>query len=552
MYRVLLADDEAEIRESMVYRVDWRALGFEIVAFAENGMEALEQLEKENPDVIMTDIQMPFLSGLEFVEKAVEICPSVKIIIFSGFDDFEYAQQAIKLNVEDYILKPISAAKLSNALENLRKKIDAEIEERRNIEKLKKNYEESLPIMKEQFYISWVEGRFAKSDIVAKARQYQIQISGDWRTVVIFQVTPELADDSDEVCTPENLILIALKQAVDALLGRFHGIHSFIYADHVVVITELEWESQIMILMNEVNEVCKRAKDFTGKTVTAGIGGFYRRAEAVHTSYHEAYSALEYGTLLCREGEYVAYIRDIEPNNNARVIPNQSIVQQLLGAIKIGRKEVIESSIDDLFAYLEKSFMPFEMYQIYVFQIVASVLGMGPEYKDVYTDELNQVSHVLQMHSLQQIKEWLIKLCLKLSAAIWQGQMDSRKIIVNNAKMLAEKHYGDPELSADKICAELHISKAYFSTVFKKEEKVNFVSYLTDVRVKKAAYLLETTSDKTYLIAAKVGYSEPNYFSYVFKKKYGVSPTKYRSEHTQISSQKGYLHETDEKFLGKD
>ena len=106
--------------------------------------------------------------------------------------------------------------------------------------------------------------------------------------------------------------------------------------------------------------------------------------------------------------------------------------------------------------------------------------------------------------------------------------MDSRKHIVKKAKDLVERSYFDDTLSAEKICNELHISTAYFSTVFKKEEKMNFISYLTEVRLKQAVRLLETTSDKTYLIASKVGYAEPNYFSYVFKKKYGMPPTKYR------------------------
>jgi two-component system response regulator YesN len=534
MYRVLLADDEEEIRESMAYRVDWSSLGFEIVAYAENGMEALEQLEKEMPDVIMTDIRMPFLSGLEFVEKAVEIRPTVKIIIFSGFDDFEYAQKAITLNVEAYMLKPISASQLSKTLDMLRKKMDAEVEEQQNIEKLRKNYVKSLPIMREQFYISWVEGRISKDEVSEKARQYQIELGGSVRTVVTFRVNPSLTcEERKEEETPENLIPIALKKTVDAVLGRFHGIHSFIYVDHVVVITELEWESQIKMLMNEVNEVCKNARTFTGRIITAGIGGMYQKAEAVHSSYQEANSALEYGTLLCKDGEYATYIHDIEPDHNARVVPNQSTEQQLLGAIKLGRTEVIKSKIQQLFTDLEGSCMPFGLYQVYVLQILASILGMGMDYGEICREELDHISQVMQMYSLEQMKEWLTRLCLKLADAIRQEQMDSREMIVSRAKALVEEHYGDADLSAEKICEQLHVSTAYFSTVFKKEEKINFVSYLTDVRMKHAVHLLETTSDKTYLIAAKVGYGEPNYFSYVFKKKYGLSPSRYRSRQTK-------------------
>ena len=122
-YKILIADDEAEIRDGMIQKLDWNVLGFEVAASAENGVEALELLEQAKPDVIMTDIKMPFMDGLEFIEKAVEILPTVKIIVFSGFDDFEYAQKAIRLNVEEYLLKPISSAQMTESLINLKKKI---------------------------------------------------------------------------------------------------------------------------------------------------------------------------------------------------------------------------------------------------------------------------------------------------------------------------------------------------------------------------------------------------------------------------------------------
>ncbi len=181
------------------------------------------------------------------------------------------------------------------------------------------------------------------------------------------------------------------------------------------------------MLMNEVNEVCKNARTFTGRIITAGIGGMYQKAEAVHSSYQEANSALEYGTLLCKDGEYATYIHDIEPDHNARVVPNQSTEQQLLGAIKLGRTEVIKSKIQQLFTDLEGSCMPFGLYQVYVLQILASILGMGMDYGEICREELDHISQVMQMYSLEQMKEWLTRLCLKLADAIRQEQMDSER-----------------------------------------------------------------------------------------------------------------------------
>jgi two-component system response regulator YesN len=429
LYRVLLADDEAEIREGMIERIDWKSLGFEIVASAENGLEALELLEQTNPDIIITDIKMPFLNGLQFVERAVKILPAVKIIIFSGFDDFEYARKAIRLNVEEYLLKPISANQISETLTHLKEKIDAEIEEKRNIDTLQKNYMENLPIIKENFLMNWIEGHIGDEEIKTKAIQYHISINEDLRTVIIFDIDKTSREKNDFFKGKEELIPIAVKRIVDKALGRFPFASSFIYQENVVVIAGLEEESQSETLLKLVNEVCKEGRNITELKITAGVGGLYRNLEAVKLSYKEAREALGYGELFNKDGGYTTFIGDIE---RARQLAKQ-------------------------------------------------------------------------------------------------GQADSGKQIALKAKQYVEENYADDLLSVEKICGELYLSQAYFSTVFKKEEKINFVSYLTNVRLEHAIKLLETTADKTYVIAAKVGYADPNYFSYVFRKKYGMSPSKYRS-----------------------
>ena len=144
-YRVIVVDDEEEIREGIIRKIDWNALGYEVVGSAENGVEALELAEHLHPDVIMTDIKMSFMDGLQLCQHIAEKMPSVKMIIFSGFDDFEYAQRAIKLNVTEYLLKPVNAQELTQTLQKLKCQLDQELADQRDIEKLRRNYQESLP-----------------------------------------------------------------------------------------------------------------------------------------------------------------------------------------------------------------------------------------------------------------------------------------------------------------------------------------------------------------------------------------------------------------------
>lgn len=128
-YTVVVADDEEEIRRSLVRRVKWEEIGFEVVGEAENGADALELVEKLEPDLLLTDIKMPFLSGIELARAVREVCPMVQIAFLSGFDDFTYAQQAIQYNIVSYMLKPISAKEIEAKLIKIKKAMDQRVEE---------------------------------------------------------------------------------------------------------------------------------------------------------------------------------------------------------------------------------------------------------------------------------------------------------------------------------------------------------------------------------------------------------------------------------------
>ena len=151
LYRIILVDDEEEVRKSIIRKIDWTSVGFTVVGDAENGEEALEKIEGLEPDVVLTDIRMPYMDGLTLAERIRQKYPSMKIVISSGYDDFEYAKRAIKLNVTEYILKPVNVEELTAILKRIKTNLDEEIEQKRNVTLLRENYRKSLPILREQF-----------------------------------------------------------------------------------------------------------------------------------------------------------------------------------------------------------------------------------------------------------------------------------------------------------------------------------------------------------------------------------------------------------------
>ena len=191
LYKIMLVDDEEEVRKSIIKKIDWADAGFEVVGDAENGQEALEKLELLEPDVVVTDIRMPYMDGLALTEKIRQRYPSTKVVIFSGFDDFEYAQRAIQLNVTEYILKPVNVEEMTAILKKIRRNLDEEIAMRRDVDLLRERYVASLPLMREHFLNTLVTGSVAAETAEEKLKEYEVDILGASKWVVaVIHVEP--------------------------------------------------------------------------------------------------------------------------------------------------------------------------------------------------------------------------------------------------------------------------------------------------------------------------------------------------------------------------
>lgn len=245
LYKIMIVDDEEEIRLGIIKKIDWEAYGFVVVGDAENGQDALEKAEKLQPDVIMTDIKMPYMDGLELGKKLVELMPSTKIIVFSGCDDFEYAHQAIKINVVEYVLKPINSVEFIEVLQRLKSQLDKEYDEKRNLETLYKHYVESLPVIREQFLVGMLEGRISGSQWKDQSENLGIDFKYEYISVALIRADGVLMlednkDSADAGIQKEpTLVPISIKKMVDETMDKYTKFVSFIYSDMVVVIGNL-------------------------------------------------------------------------------------------------------------------------------------------------------------------------------------------------------------------------------------------------------------------------------------------------------------------------
>ncbi len=529
LYKVLLADDEEEIRLGISRKIDWESLGFQLAGQAENGAEALELAEQLRPDVVLTDIKMPFMDGLELCQRLKLLLPAAKMVVFSGFDDFEYARRAIGMNVSEYILKPINAPELCQVLEKLRSQLDQQRMERRNMETLRRRYEESLPVLRELFYTRLLDGRVPPDQIPQRAARYEIDLPAGCWTVALAQVDSPAEPGHPE---REELLLLSVQSfledhfTLEGASGR-----TLLYNDAAALLVQLPGPGALNPLLQELERLRRLAQGYLGLSLTIGVGLPADGPGQLHACAEGAHAALDYRVLL--GSGRVLYIGDVEPVSPARLSFEEEDQRALAAAVKLGSEEQLVEVLRQLLERVGQAHLSLDQCHLFFLEMVTGLLRLarasGVEAEQVFGPGFTGVVSITDFASLEELGGWLQDCCRKLRQALGRQRTDSAWKIVEQARQLIEENYADSDLSVEMVCDRLHLSPAYFSTLFKRETGMSFTACVTARRMEQAAALLRDTDEKTYLIAEKTGYLDPNYFSYVFKRHFGLTPSKYRA-----------------------
>ena len=261
-YKIMLVDDEEEVRTSIIRKMDWEALGFHVVGDAENGEDALEKIHILDPDVIITDIHMPYMDGLQLAETVKEKYPGKEVVIFSGYNDFEYAKQAMKCGVTEYILKPVNSEELGEILQRIREKRDKYLEQQRDIRILRENYRKNFPILKEKFLNDWMEEKIVKEEFYEKLEEYvpEIRDSDRW-IVAMFCIEQEETVEGGAVVEEKELHQVSVEKVIDEYLTEKYPFARFICEKEIGVVIALSQEQTV----NELLGVFDRFKKYADK-----------------------------------------------------------------------------------------------------------------------------------------------------------------------------------------------------------------------------------------------------------------------------------------------
>ncbi len=524
-YKVLLVDDEEEIRQGISHKIDWASLGFTLVGEAENGAEALDLALELQPDVVLTDIKMPFMDGLALCRHLRTQLPAAKVVVFSGFDDFEFAKTAIGMHVSEYILKPINASELREVLTSIKSQLDDQRAERQDMETLRRRYDESLPVLRELFFTRLLGGHIPSGEIIDRAARYELSMVANHWAVALIQVEGEKSPSRDE------LLLLTVHSFVEEHLELGDlDFHLVLYGDWVAILAALPDRAGIYPFIDEMTRIAVLAQSFLGLTLTIGVGRPCISLDQLYSGAQEAKTALDY-RVLTGAGR-VIYIGDLEPTATAPLTFDEEDERSLSTAIKLGTIEQVQEIVEALVVRAQNSGVDLPHCQFFLMELVTGLVKLarsgGIEPEAIFGSGFTGAVRISDFHSLEAMGGWYTKRCLRLQYSLSQQRTDSAGRTVERAKLFIQEHYSDSELNVNTLCAHLFLSPTYFSTLFKRETGMSFTTYVTKVRMDVAANLLASGDEKTYLIAQQTGYVDANYFSYVFKRQFGVSPSKYR------------------------
>jgi two-component system, response regulator YesN len=521
-YKVFFVEDEIITREGIRDNVDWQASGFEFCGEATDGEMALPLLRTAQPDVLITDIKMPFMDGLQLSKIVRERMPWMKIIILSGHDEFEYAQKAISLGVADYLLKPVTVQKLQNILQKLTVQLDQERKEQDNLKKLQAQVEENQATLRERLLFKLVVGAISPTDAIENGQIFGLDLAARYYLVMIVKI--ELGDrteqyDHDEYQQMQHVLTALAEKNPD------------------IFVLKRDWGDLILIMKGSTPEYLEEERDLllaeiqqmvakTRYQLTLGVGASKNRIADISQSFVEALMNLQNPSY--RNG--AGWNQAMERVELLKM--DKSAVEDYL---RCGAKDQFDEFFNTYIGTLGETALKSVAIKNYIFVDVilatAKLINeLGGEI-DKVIPELNFIETILsKVKSVEQLREQAYKI---VSSGL--DYRDSRPNgqhldLIHQAKAYIEHHYADPELSLNNVAAQANLSASHFSVVFSQETCQTFKEYLTEIRINKAKELLRMTRLRSADIAYQVGYNDPHYFSSVFKKNTGLSPIEFRSQ----------------------
>ena len=536
MYKILLVDDEILVRDAIRENIDWKGMDCELVGDCENGQQAAEFVQNHEVDIVLTDICMPYMDGMELSHFLHDNYPDIIIVIFSGFGEFEYAKRAIQYNVSEYMLKPITAMELTKVIERMKEKADARQKEKNKIQILMRDsqgYKKNANMIRSKTIEALVNCTRDVKESLDELEKMGIQMEASSYRVAVFDM--DLYSDLYQIDTEKRqesaLMAFVLYNVSDEIVNeKKAGVAYQEGSNRVCVIFMGNKTKEGSALIRETcQEIKDKVKEVIGIEVSMGIGSWVRSPGELIFSHRMAEKAIQRRYLLGGN-----LLIDMEEDETDQVISIQDYLEQLKNAIKTGKKEEMDRILDKIEVEIRGALVDKSYACVYLQQVIRvignSVQSMVSDGADIIMEREKLLKAVTEHKCFQAAADLVRAYAQKMFEELTNYNSSAGQRQASLAMDYIRNNYMDTELSLNSICSYLNISTSYFSTIFKDITGETFVEALTRTRMEKAKELLENTTLKNYEIAEKVGFSDPHYFGISFKKMTGKTPTEYARE----------------------
>lgn len=540
MLKIFLAEDEVIVRETIKRMIPWEDLGFELVGEAADGEMALPLLLRQKPDLLITDIKMPFMDGLTLAKVAKKEIPGLKVVILSGYDDFNYAKQAINIGVEDYLLKPITKNALIERLTEIRSRYEHEKTQKEYYEKFHREMQAYEKNSSRDFFEALVSGSMDMMEIYRRSEKLGLDIVAEAYNVLIFTMNCE-EDFSGQregysEWEAESLELLEefFSENTSAMLFRCN-----IFSYSVLIKGQKETiEENTRSCVSEIQRIFDRKEQKRQWFVAAGEP--VERLSQIQKSYYSASRAFSHRYLYDENILYYDEMASMEKKNvteddstylqkvdvNAL---NPAILQKFLSN---GLLEETENFVKDYFYAIGQEPLESLVFRNYVtlnvrFSVMSFLKEIGC---DTRTLEQEDTEDVLSesSKSLENAIAYAEKIISQAIALRDQNSGNKNRSILKTAVDFIDSHYTEEDMSLNKAANAANVSANHFSALFSQNMGQTFIEYLTNLRMNKAKEYLRCTSMRSSEIAGEIGYKDAHYFSYLFKKTQGMTPSDYR------------------------
>ena len=529
--KVMIIDDNQYTIEGIQSQIDWDSLGAEVTATFNDGYSAAEYAKDHPVDLVISDIEMPGINGIELCSRLIQARPDTRIILISAFDKFDYAKKAIRIGVADYIEKPISYPYLTEKLSAVFLSMDQEERTRAIVEK-------SKPIIQEKLLSDLIS--FSGSEAGARLDRYSryLNLTLDYSSYNVVKIWIENADsiEKDYGVQKYQMDIISTETAARNAGAAFDWFYCYHTYDSIYCVIGQNTNSadHFLTVIHKFADAIIAQAD-TSAELNIGIGTIVPCISRIHESAENAESALKYR--FCFPHDTIYDANDTEKHSYSFVAETDSDTSELLQLIASGHEEQIRLWLQNYFDALAKESavknVLFSRIYIFIGDIIHFCYEVNIDIGDIEHDIALLYRHFDKIKDYHELYEWMFDFCMKVRSRLDTSTESYHEHICSAVSQFIAENYGDNTLSLLDIARHVGISSAYLSALYKKVYGKNIFDTITNLRLEKACQLLTQSALPLKDISLRCGYSNQYYFSNSFKKKFGVSPSAYRKEQTE-------------------